>query len=348
MNYSAVVNKAWHYVWRHKILWLFALFAGSIIGGATGTSSWTMGGSRANHQGSFWNRMPDAHTWSNGIESWFKSVPKETWIWIGIGAFAVTLIFCVLGLFVSTAARAGLIKGLLMAEDRPEGNRLNFKEVWRGMKPYYWRLLLLRLFIGVAGFVIGIAVVLMVLFLTVISLGTILLLLLPLALLIIPIHWLIQSLIVYSTIALVDEDLDIFKAIKRGWEVVSKNIWPILVIMLIIVLISFAAVIASLIPLGLASLPWIITLASGGVISSAGWIVGGIVVGFAVVATCFIAMWVNTLVHGIFVVMFRQLKARQTANVPSSILPVTPIMPAPVVQAQNEQAREGTQDAPSA
>src|SRR5665811_804402 len=94
--------------------------------------------------------------------------------------------------------------------------------------------------IGVAGFVIGIAVVLMVLFLTVISLGTILLLLLPLVLLIIPIHWLIQSLIVHSTIALVDENLDIFKAIKHGWEVVSKNIWPMLVIMLIVVLISFA------------------------------------------------------------------------------------------------------------
>jgi hypothetical protein len=197
MNYSAVVSKAWQYVWKHKILWLFALFAGSLIGGSTGTSSWTMGRSRANNQDNFWGRLPDSRSWSNGIENWFKSIPSETWIWIGIGTFAVVLFLSVLSLFISTAARAGLIKGLLMAEDRPEGSRLTFKEVWQGMKPYYWRLLLLRLFIGVAGFVISIAVVLMVLFLTVISLGTILLLLLPLALLIIPIHWLIQSLIVY-------------------------------------------------------------------------------------------------------------------------------------------------------
>jgi len=348
MNYSAVVFKAWQYVWKHKILWLFALFAGSLIGGATGTSSWTMNRSRANNQDHFWNRLPNSHSWSNGIETWFKSIPTGTWIWIGIGAFTVALILCVLGLFISTAGRAGLIKGLLMAEDRPEGSRLTFKEVWQGMKPYYWRLLLLRLFISIAAFVIGIAVVLMVLFLTVISLGTILLLLLPLVLLIIPIHWLIQSLVVHSTIALVDEDLDIFKAIKRGWEVVSKNIWPMLVTMLIVVLISFAAVIGSLIPLGLASLPWIITLATGGVISTAGWIGGGIVVGLAVLLICFIAMWVNTLVHGIFVVMFRRLKGKQSAIVPSSFVPVSPMAPAPVVQSQNEQPKEVNQDAPSA
>jgi len=155
-------------------------------------------------------------------------------------------------------------------------------------------------------------------------------------------------LVVHSTIALVDEDLDIFKAIKRGWEVVSKNIWPMLVTMLIVVLISFAAVIGSLIPLGLASLPWIITLATGGVISTVGWIGGGIVVGLAVLMICFIAMWVNTLVHGIFVVMFRRLKANHTANVPTSFIPVTPIAPVPVVQSQNEQAKEDTQDAPYA
>ncbi len=332
MNYSAIVSKAWQYVWKHKILWLFALFAGSIIGGATGTSFWTMGGFRANNQGNFWKRIPDSHTWPNGIETWFKSIPAETWIWIGIGAFAVALILGALSLFIGTAGRAGLIKGLLMAEDKPEGGRLTFNEVWRGMKPYYWRLLLLRLFLGVAGFVLGITIVLIALFLTVISLGTILLLLIPLALLIIPIKWLIQSLIVHATISLVDEDLDIFTAIKRGWEVVSKNIWPILVMMLIVVLIGFAAVIASLIPVGLASLPWIITLAAGGVISSAGWVVGGIGMGLAVLVTCFIGMWVNTLVHGIFVVMFRQLKAKQTNQVPALTEPLRPTATEPVNQ----------------
>jgi|GEM_PF-1922403 len=348
MNYSAVVNKAWQYVWKHKTLWLFALFAGSLIGGATGTSSWTMNRSRANNQDHFWNRIPDSSSWSNGIETWFKSIPKEAWIWIGIGTFALALILCVLNLFISTAGRAGLIKGLLMAEDKPEGSRLTFKEVWQGMKPYYWRLLLLRLFLGVAGFVLGIAIILKVLFLTVISLGTILLLLLPLALLIIPINWLIQSLVIHSTIALVDEDLDIFKAIKRGWEVVSKNAGPMLVMMLIVVLISFAAVIGSLIPLGLATLPWIITLASGGAISSAGWIAGGIAVGFAVLLICFIGMWVNTLVHGIFVVTFRQLKAKQAVNVPGYFVPVPPTSPVQAIQAQNEEAKMGSQDAPSA
>ncbi|HSN95105.1 MAG TPA: hypothetical protein VLR89_08600 [Anaerolineaceae bacterium] len=346
MNYSEVVSKAWQYVWKHKILWLFALFAGSIIGGATGTSSWSMGRSRANNQDQFWNRLPNSRSWSHGIETWFKSIPQETWIWIGIATFAVVLILSVLNLFVSTAGRAGLIKGLLLAEDRPAASHLSFKEIWQGMKPYYWRLLLLRLFLGVAGFALGISIMLIILFLTVISFGTILLLLIPLVLLIIPVNWLIQSVIVHATIALVDEDLDIFKAIKRGWEVVSKNIWAMLVIRLIVVLIGLATVIICLIPLGLASLPWIITLASGGVISTVGWIVGGILLGFAVLLTCFIGMWVNTLVHGIFVVMFRQLKGKGANSIPSFMGPIPPT--APAVPAQNEETQEGTESLPSA
>lgn len=348
MNYSAVVSKAWQYVWKHKILWLFALFAGSIIGGGMGTSSWSMGGSRGNNQESFWKRMPGSHPWFNQMETWFNSIPKETWIWLGIAAFALMLFFCILGLFVGTAGRAGLIKGLLMAEDRPNGSRLSFKEVWKGMKPYFWRLLLLRLFIGIASFVIGIAIVLSVLFLTVISLGTILLLLIPLAILIVPFNWLVQSLIIHATIALVDEDLDIFKAIKRGFEVVIRNIWPMLVTMLIVVLISFATGMGSLILIGLTSLPWIITVASGHMISAVGWAVGGIAIGLTVLLVCFVGTWVNTLVHGIFVVTFRQFKAKETANVPTFTVPLTPIEPIAPIQPLNEEPFVGTQNPPAA
>jgi len=345
MNYSAVVSKAWQSVWKHKILWLFALFAGSLIGGTTGTSSWTMGNSRANNHGNFWNRLPGNQPWANGIENWFKSIPEATWIWIGLVGFAIALIFCVLSLFVGTAGRAGLIKGLLMAEDRSEGHRLTFKEVWQGMKPYYWRLLLLRLFLGFAGFILGLAFVLMALFLTVISLGTILLLLIPLALLIIPLKWLIQSLIIHATIALVDEDLDIFTAIKRGWDVVSKNIASMLVVMLIVVLINIGLVIGSLIPLGIASLPWVISMASSGTISTAGWIIGGFLMWLAVIFVCLIGMWVNTLVHGIFVVTFRQLKAKSTFPVPTYSIPMAPTTSD--LPSQGEPT-EGNHDAPSA
>jgi hypothetical protein len=345
MNYSAVVSKAWQYVWKYKILWLFALFAGSLIGGATGTSSWTMSNSRANNHGNFWTRLPGSHPWANGIENWFRAIPEATWIWLGLVAFSVAVFISLLSLFVGTAGRAGLIKGLLMAEDRPEGKSLSFNEVWQGMKPYYWRLLLLRLFIGLAGFVLGITLILIALFLTVISLGTILLLLIPLALLIIPINWFIKSLIIHATIALVDEDLDIFTAIKRGWEVVSKHVGSILVVMLIVVLINFALAIGSLIPLGIASLPWIIILASGGSISTVGWLAGGILVGLAVLFVCLIGMWVNTLVHGIFVVSFRRFNTKPNPAFPANFVPATPTT---TELASNSEPAEGNQNIPSA
>ena len=51
--------------------------------------------------------------------------------------------------------------------------------------------------------------------------------------------------------------LAVFLAFSRRLKM--NGLYWLLVIMLFVVLISFAAVIGSLIPLGLASLPWIIT-----------------------------------------------------------------------------------------
>lgn len=38
MNYTDILKKAWNIVWKHKILWLFGLLAGSAIGSGQGFS----------------------------------------------------------------------------------------------------------------------------------------------------------------------------------------------------------------------------------------------------------------------------------------------------------------------
>ena len=38
MDYAEILKKAWNIIWKHKILWLFGLLAGSAIGSGQGLS----------------------------------------------------------------------------------------------------------------------------------------------------------------------------------------------------------------------------------------------------------------------------------------------------------------------
>jgi len=316
MNYSEVINKAWKYVWKHRALWIFALFAGSLVGvsfGMPGTHPgngiqyrFDKGDWPTNMPPFFHNRMPQL--WQD-----MRSASPWMWVWVVLAMIVLGLIITALGLFFSTAGRGGLIKGLLLAEDKIDDKPLHFKNVWQGMKPYFWRLLLLRLFIGIATFIIGLILTVIFVILTIGTLGLILCLLIPLVLIAIPISMLVNAVIANASIALVDEDLDIFKAIARAWQVVTNNIWSYLLIMLFNFLLGVGTALAILFPFVLVSAPFFLTGLFGGDLSTAAWIVLGVLLFLAFVLALFIGMWANTLLHGIFVIAFRRLKYQSTA-----------------------------------
>lgn len=307
MNYSEVINKAWKYVWKHKVLWLFALFAGSLVGINFGFhgSSW-----RFSQRDSDWfNRMPP-YMRNRMPEMWqdIRSASPMFWVWMVIAIVVVVLILSAISLLVSTAGRGGLIKGLLLAEDKNHDQKLSFKEIWQAMKPYFWRLLLLRLFIGVAVSILSVILGILFVVITIVTLGLALCLIVPLVLLSIPIGWLVKAVIANASIALVDEDLDIFKAIARSWQVVTNNVWSMLLVMLFNTLISIGTVLVVLFPFVLISTPFLLMGFRGGELSQVAWVVLAILFALAFVLALFIGMWVNTLIHGIFVVSYRRLK----------------------------------------
>jgi hypothetical protein len=329
MNYSEVINKAWKYVWKHKILWLFALFAGSLVGvsfsfpGNFSSSRWHIG----QRDGEWFNQMPPFMR-NRMPEMWqdIRSANPLFWIWVVIAIVVVVLILSAISLLLSTAGRGGLIKGLLLAEDKNYDQKLSFKEIWQAMKPYFWRLLLLRLFIGVAVSILSVILGILFVVITIVTLGLALCLIVPLVLLSIPIGWLVKAVIANASIALVDEDLDIFKAIARSWQVVTNNIWSMLLVMLFNTLISIGTALVVLFPFVLISTPFLLMGFRGGELSQVAWVVLAILFALAFVLALFIGMWVNTLIHGIFVVSYRRLKYQVSTPIRKSEL----VAPVPV------------------
>ena len=175
------------------------------------------------------------------------------------------------------------------------------------MKPL-WRPLFLRVLIGIGGLILSFILIIAFIISIILTLGLSLCLIVPLTILAIPVGWLINAFVGMSSVALIDEDLDTFKALARSWEVATKNIWPTLATMFFISLISFLTTIFVLLFLFLGSLPLVIAISRLVEPTTALWVIGAILLLLAFILIIFIGMWANTLVHGIFVLAWRRLK----------------------------------------
>ena len=158
---------------------------------------------------------------------------EQTWILIGIGVLLLILILVVLKIFLGTIGTIGLIRGAQLADQDMEA-RLTFGELFKGSLPYFWRVFLLNLLVGLVFFVVGIILAVGVVLGVVLTLGLILICLLPLLCLLVPLGVVIGVVIEQATIAIVAEDLGILDGLRRGWEVVKTNVGPMIVMWLIL------------------------------------------------------------------------------------------------------------------
>jgi thiol:disulfide interchange protein len=78
-------------------------------------------------------------------------------------------------------------------------------------------------------------------------------------------------------------------------------------------LLGVGTALAVLLPFVLVGAPFFLTGLFGGELSTAAWIVLGVLLFLAFVLALFIGMWANTLLHGIFVIAFRRFKYQSTA-----------------------------------
>ncbi|HET9589097.1 MAG TPA: hypothetical protein VFO91_09945 [Anaerolineales bacterium] len=257
-NFGEVLSRAWQIIWKHKVLWIFGIFAGCSRGGGGGSSG---GGGGATGPGGD-GRLPEIERFFEQLGQW---IDNNAWI---IAVFVLTvLVLIILAIFLGAIGRIGLIRGTYHAEQGRE--RLVFGELFSESMPYFWRVFGLSLLIGV---LILLLILPLILF-GVLTAGIGLICILPLLCLLIPLSWAVMVVIEQANVAIVLEDLGIVDGLRRGWEVVRANVGTMIVMALILFIGAAVIGILLAIPIIITIIPAAIAIAAAaGGDTPAAWI----------------------------------------------------------------------------
>jgi hypothetical protein len=303
MDFGEVLSRAWRIIWKQKILWIFGILAGCTQAGSSGGQN--TGYRFMAQEGRFFD--PD-----------FGNIDPNLAILIIIAAILVFLVLWLIAIFLGTIGRIGLIRGVAQSEAGAE--RLNFGELFSGSMPYFWRVFGITLLVGI------------------ISLVAFLILGLPLvictcgigALLLAPIGWLVQAVVEQASNAIVLENTSAMAGLQRGWDLVTKNLGNMIVMVLILYLgISLIAGLIIGLPLLLAFGP----IVAGVITQDAFETQAAIPTGLIVAGLCFVAyLPVLLLLSGIlrsYISAAWTLTFLRLTRRPVSVEPVE-VMPSPI------------------
>jgi hypothetical protein len=207
-NIGEVLTRAWNIIWKHKILWVFGIFAVFARGGGGGSGN-------SNYRTSS-DEMPfNTNQFERSFNEFGQFLEQNWWIFIVIGVVIILLSFLFYALGIM--GRIGLIQGVFKVEKGAE--TLTFAELWSESMPYFWRIFGLNFLIGLAIFLLIVPLVLF----GIITAGVGFLCILPLICIFIPISWVIMVIVEQAQPAIIAENLGMWDGFKRGWEIVKAN-----------------------------------------------------------------------------------------------------------------------------
>jgi hypothetical protein len=233
MNFGEVLYKAWQIGWKFRGLWLVGILAGCAYQGSNGNGSGASG-ARYSFEGD--ELPPQMQEFFNRT---FGAVDEWQITLIVSAIILVILVLVLIVLVLGTFGRIGLVRGTVLADGGAE--KLSAGQLFGEGRRYFWRVLGLNLLIWVLSFLLVIAVALIAIFTSIFTLGLALILWIPLLCLAVPIAWAISVLIEQMNTALVVDDLGVFEAIERGWDVFQKNIGSMIVMGLVLILGAWLA-----------------------------------------------------------------------------------------------------------
>jgi hypothetical protein len=258
VNFAEVLDRAWQIVWKHKILWIFGIFAGCSRGGGAGSGSgWRQSGSSSAGAG--------VNQFFGDLGQWIGEHP-----WVVVLFILVALVLAALAVFLGTIGRIGLIRGTFQADQGAE--RLAFNELFRGGLPYFWRVFGLTFLVGLAFLIVFLPLILF----GVVTAGVGFLCLLPLLCVLALVASAVGILVQLATAAMVIEDLSLVQGPRRAWEVASRKVGAILIIWIVTGLIGLVVGFVIALPVLLIVIPATVGyFATGQGISSAFLVAAG-------------------------------------------------------------------------
>ncbi|HSM26453.1 MAG TPA: hypothetical protein VK856_16430 [Anaerolineaceae bacterium] len=261
MNYSEVFSKAWKIVWKFKALWIFGILsscarAGS--GGSGGSSGGSGGSSELINSGVLASPnvvLPkQIYQWYLQYQYAWDTEPWGVFLIIMAVFFLVTALV-VLSIFLGVLGRVGVARGAWLADEGEES--LGFSRIFNESKPYYWRVFLFFLLLVAVSIVFVSLIAIPMLLMVIFTLGLGLLLLIPLF---IVVAFAVKILIEQTIVAIVAEDLGVFAAIERAWNLLISQPWPQIVVGIAVTLGEIAVMFVLVIPVLLVMIPFFISI----------------------------------------------------------------------------------------
>lgn len=158
----------------------------------------------------------------------------EDWVF-ELLSLALVIVVSLVNIPFFMAGMLGVTVGVARAE-KETADGFSFMELLRGGLPFFWRALGVRL-VFVMGLLVFVAPVMVLIFLAgIFTMGIGLLCLFPLFLLLIPISYIVYSLMELAETAVVVDDLSVSESLSKAWALFKANFWMVLLMALLIYL----------------------------------------------------------------------------------------------------------------
>lgn len=305
MDYGEILGKAWRITWKHKGLWILGILAGcSASGGGSG------GGGSSNVPTTMENGDLGGfeHQFSHSpFIQWLSDIPVGVWIAMAVGLVlffvVLSLVFWVLG----SIGKSGLYAGFKQAD---ETGSTSLKEAFSSALRSFWKILVIELVVGLAGFILAMILIVPVVLFTVLTLGIGMLCILPLICLLIPLSILISILIRFVEIAATADEIPLTETPGHVWQLVKKSPGDTIIIAIILGVIGLIIGLVIGLPILLVFIPAV----AGGLINAEQLLLPGIV-GSVVLLLVYIPIAVffngilQTYTLGAWTLFYERLKA---------------------------------------
>jgi hypothetical protein len=236
-NFGEVLTRAWQIIWKHKVLWIFGIFAGCSRGSGNFRGNTGGGG----------NGGPGQPNFPPEVMRVFEFIQQNLVTFIVVGCILILLIWAVT-IFLSTIGKVGLIRGTFQAEGGAE--KLIFGQLFSESMPYFWRIFVLSLIVAIPILVVFAALIAgLVAFAISASNGNdaarvgvfgIVPLLIGCVCLLIPVMFVVGMIIRQAENAIVLEDMHVLPAISRGWDIFRANLGPVILMAIILAVLGVA------------------------------------------------------------------------------------------------------------
>ena len=326
MDYGEVITRSARLVWKHKILWLFGLLAG--LGGSSGSNPLSYTVNAADFTSGIFDFPQPAQRFYFGLEDFFRQTPGWIFILLAVLAFGLGLVFLLISIF----GKIGLVRGAWQADGGTD--HLGFGQLVNESVPSFWRVVGLTLLVGLPGFAVALIFAMVFVFGLLASftqdapqIAVVLLCVgLPLTCLMVPFFWFLGIWGELSTVAVVGEGRGIIDSLKRSWQMIRRNIGPVLLVAVLVLVaqIGFGLLVGLVVaPIGIGALLGDLVLSGGRL--SFGFFLPLLLV--AIPLSLVLGALFQSYIGTLWTLVFRRLAAAEAAQPQTAVPPVYPTVP---------------------